>query len=216
MEALRATYGDDSSDSDTEASTTPPALPTKSKPQTEETLSSPLPPPPLSLLHPPNPLGSLDYLQTGQPSRIRSFPHVEGNYALHVYIPVYIPSASKKEMGQFLKRVATLVPDLHIVDIDVPLNTLCKEEHKLEQVALGREFHISLGRTVPIRVHQIDTIVTMLRQKLQFQKRYWIDFNKWEVFFNDDQTRSFLSLEVVTVGLAEVSILDCLSFSLQL
>lgn len=74
-------------------------------------------------------------------------------------------------MGQFLKRVATFVPDLHVVDIDVPLNTLCKEEHKLEQVALGREFHISLGRTVPIRVHQVDTIVTMLRQKLQFQKR---------------------------------------------
>ncbi|XVF82032.1 hypothetical protein PTKIN_Ptkin16aG0010400 [Pterospermum kingtungense] len=108
-------------------------------------------------------------------------------------------------MGQFLKRVATLVPDLHVVDIDVPLNTLCKEEHKLEQVALGREFHISLGRTVPIRVHQIDTIVTMLRQKLQFQKRYWIDFNKWEVFVNDDQTRSFLSLEVATGGLAEMT-----------
>ena len=74
-------------------------------------------------------------------------------------------------MGQFLKRVASFVPSLHVVDIDVPLNILCKEEHKLEQVALGREFHISLGRTVPIRVHQIDSIVTMLRQKLQFQKR---------------------------------------------
>ncbi|XWS37005.1 hypothetical protein CRYUN_Cryun19dG0006300 [Craigia yunnanensis] len=204
MEALRATYGDASSDSDSEAST-PPTLPTKSKSQTEETLTSSLPPPPLSLLHPPNSLGLLDYLQTGQPSRTRSFPHVEGNYALHVYIPVYIPSTSKKEMGQFLKRVASLVPDLHVVDIDVPLNTLCKEELKLEQVALGREFHISLGRTIPIRVHQIDSIVTMLRQRLQFPKRYWIDFNKWEVFVNDDQTRSFLSLEVVTGGLAEIT-----------
>lgn len=84
---------------------------------------------------------------------------------------VYIPSASKKEMGQFLKRVSSFVPSLHVVDIDVPLSTLCKEEHKLEQIALGREFHISLGKTVPIGVHQIDSIVTMLRQKLQFQKR---------------------------------------------
>ncbi|KAK8586568.1 hypothetical protein V6N13_010157 [Hibiscus sabdariffa] len=32
--------------------------------------------------------GSLDSLQAGQSSRVRSFPHVEGNYALHVYIPV--------------------------------------------------------------------------------------------------------------------------------
>lgn len=42
--------------------------------------------------------------------------------------------------------------------------------------------------------------------------RYWIDFNKWEVFVNDDQTRTFLSLEVVTGGLAEVCVLDFLSF----
>ncbi|XVF11312.1 hypothetical protein REPUB_Repub08aG0016300 [Reevesia pubescens] len=206
MEALRATYGDASSDSESESeASSPPTLPTASRSQTEEILSSPLPPPPLSLLDPPNSIGSLDYLQTGQPSRVRSFPHVDGNYALHVYIPVYIPTTSKKEMGQFLKRVASLIPGLHAVDIDVPLNLLCKEEYKLEQVALGREFHISLGRTVPIRVHQIDSIVTMLRQKLQFLKRYWIDFNKWEVFVNDDQTRSFLSLEVVTGGLAEIT-----------
>ncbi|OMO52268.1 hypothetical protein COLO4_37310 [Corchorus olitorius] len=204
MEALRATYGDDSSDSDSETPT-PPTLATESKSRKEETLASPLPPPPLSLLDPPNSLGSLDYLQTGQPSRVRSFPHVEGNYALHVYIPVYIPSTSKREMSQFLKRVASSFSGLHVVDIDVPLNILCKEEHKLDQVALGREFHISLGRTVPIRVHQIDSIVTMLRQKLQFQKRYWIDFNKWEVFVNDDQTRTFLSLEVITGGLSEIT-----------
>ncbi|XP_038993487.1 U6 snRNA phosphodiesterase [Hibiscus syriacus] len=205
MEALIATYGGDaSSDSDSDDSS-PPILPFKSEPQTEEPHSSPLPPPPVSLLHPPNSLGSLDFLQTGQPSRVRSFPHVEGNYALHVYIPVFIPSVSKKEMGQFLKKVSSFVPGLHVVDIDVPLNVLCKEEHKLEQVALGREFHISLGRTVPIRVHQIDSIVTMLRQKLQFQKRYWIDFNKWEVFVNDDKSRTFVSLEVVSGGLAEIT-----------
>lgn len=97
------------------------------------------------------------------------------------------------------------MPGLHVVDADVPLDILCKDDHKLEQVALGREFHISLGRTVPIRVHQIDSVVAMLRQKLQFQKGYWIDFNKWEVFVNDDKTRTFLSLEVVTGGLAEIT-----------
>ncbi|GFZ10893.1 hypothetical protein Acr_22g0002910 [Actinidia rufa] len=30
--------------------------------------------------------GALDYLQSSQRSRVRSLPHVEGNYALHVYI----------------------------------------------------------------------------------------------------------------------------------
>ncbi|XP_062164234.1 uncharacterized protein LOC133870949 [Alnus glutinosa] len=193
MEALKASYGDAASDSDD-----PTPVNIRSP--------MPLPPPPLSLLNPPtsNPLGTLDRLQTGQASRVRSFPHVDGNYALHVYIPVYIPSIPKKELALFLKKISFLVPGLHVVDVDVPLNILCKDDLKLEQVALGREFHISLGRTVPIRVHQIDSVVAMLRQKLQFQKRYWIDLSKLQVFVNDDHTRTFLSIEVITGGLAEI------------
>jgi hypothetical protein len=85
-------------------------------------------------------------------------------------ISVNIPPALKKEVVQFLNRISLVVPGLHVVDADVPLDILCKDDHKLEQVALGRDFHISLGRTVPIRVHQIDSVVAMLRQKLQFQK----------------------------------------------
>lgn len=198
MEALRATYGDDS-DSDSgsgsgsgSSASVPPRRP-----------SAPgLPSPPLSLLAPPN---SLDSHPTGQPSRVRSFPHVKGNYALHVYIPVHISGPQRKEIALFLKKVASVVPSLFVVDADVPLELLCRDDQKLEQVAVGREFHISLGRTVPIRVHQIDSMVSMLRQKLQFHKPYWIDFDKWEVFINDDSTRSFLSLEVMSRGLAEIT-----------
>ncbi|KMT05783.1 hypothetical protein BVRB_7g166220 isoform B [Beta vulgaris subsp. vulgaris] len=198
MDALMASYGD--SDSDSESSpplSTPPHNPAP----------APLPPPPLSLLNPPNSLlgGTLDNLQTIQPTRVRSFPHVEGNYALHVYIPVHVPQQARKEAVQFLKKVSLNVPGLHVVDADIPLDNLLNDDQKLEHIALGREFHISLGRTVPIRVHQMDSIVNMLRQKLQFQKRYWIDFNKWEVFVNDDHTRAFLSIEVTTGGLSEIT-----------
>ncbi|XP_059666897.1 uncharacterized protein LOC132312524 [Cornus florida] len=200
MDALRASYGVGPSDSDSDCDLSPPPT-TNSKTQA----SGSLPPPPIALLTPPKSLGTLGCFQSGEASRVRSFPHVEGNYALHVYIPVYIPSAPKKEMTQFLKKVTSLVPTLHVVDVDVPLNVICQDDYNLEQVALGREFHISLGRTVPIRVHQIDSVVAMLRQRLQFQKRYWIDFSKWEVFVNDDHTRSFLSIEVLTGGLPEIT-----------
>ena len=88
-----------------------------------------------------------------------------------MWLVVYVPLARKKEMAMFLKRVSRAVPGLHVVDADVPLHTLREDDAKLEQVALGREFHISLGRTVPIRVHQIDSVVTMLRQKLQLHRR---------------------------------------------
>ncbi|PWA48802.1 hypothetical protein CTI12_AA482860 [Artemisia annua] len=197
MEALIASYGDTSS-SDSDSDTQPP-LNHRSPPPPV------LPPPPIDLLNPPNSLGAFDYLERNTSSRIRSFPHIDGNYALHVYIPVFIPSERKKELAQFLKKTTSLVQDLHVVDIDVPLLTLVKDEDKLIQAALGREFHISLGRTVPIRVHQIDSVVAMLKQKLQFQKRYLIDFNKWEVFVNDDQTRTFLSIENTSQGLTEVT-----------
>lgn len=140
-----------------------------------------------------------------------------------------------------MKKISSQEPSLHVVDVDVPLYILCKNDEKLEQVALGREFHISLGRTVPLRVHQIDSVVSMLRNKLQTQQQsvfililfsyekwnkiflstsylivafnlsfwssYWIDFNNWEVFVNDDRTRTFLSVEVVHGGLVEVCII---------
>ncbi|KAF7810078.1 U6 snRNA phosphodiesterase [Senna tora] len=206
MDALKACYGDTSSDSDSEsASPNPASAPSEG--------FTPLPPPPLSLLNPPNSLeyycfngeGSQDFLQTGQTSRIRSFPHVDGNYALQVYIPISIPSPSRKEIAAFLKKISSREPSLHAIDVDVALNILCKNDEKLEHAILGREFHISLGRTVPIRVHQIDSIVSMLRQKLQTQKCYWVDFNKWEVFVNDDHTRTFLSLEVIQGGVREIT-----------
>lgn len=134
-----------------------------------------------------------------------------------------------------MRKVGAIVPGLNVVDIDIPLSHLDKDDARFEQVVLGREFHVSLGRTVPIRVHQRDSIVSMLRQKLQFQKRwdrfpdnlllrmhilircfmdvhaclqngdrYLIDFSKWEVFVNDDHSRTFLSVEVTAGGLAEV------------
>lgn len=198
MEALRASYADDdSSDSDSDSNPTPP------QPSASTSITQ-LPPPPISLLHPANSLVPLDSLPTSQVNRVRSFPHVEGNYALHVYIPVHIPSATRKELASFLDKVTALVPTLHAVDVDVPLSGLLKDEALLEKVVLGREFHISLGRTVPLRVHQINSMVSMLRQKLQFQRRYLIDFNKWEIFVNDDSTRTFMSLEVLGGGLVQI------------
>ncbi|KAK6155958.1 hypothetical protein DH2020_010206 [Rehmannia glutinosa] len=197
MDALIASYGDTSSDSDSDSHPTHKPEPTQSP--------TPLPPPPLSLLHAPNSPGTSDFsLQINNANRVRSFPHVEGNYALHVYIPVTIPVTQRKEIGMFVKRVASVVRELHVVDIDIPLINLIKDEQKFDQVVLGREFHVSLGRTVPIRVHQRDSMVAMLRQRLQSHRRYWIDFNKWEVFVNDERTRTFLSMEVTTGGLAEM------------
>uniref|UniRef100_A0A1D1XY24 U6 snRNA phosphodiesterase 1 n=1 Tax=Anthurium amnicola TaxID=1678845 RepID=A0A1D1XY24_9ARAE len=183
MEALRASYGSDSDSDDSP----PKATTTTTTARTARGGGGGGPPsrcpskPPKPAPLPPPPLGLLDDL-----------PHSL----------VIIPSTTRKQLASFIKRIASRVPDLFAIDVDMPLGVLCKEDQKLEQV-LGREFHISLGRTVPIRVHQIDSIVDMLLQKFQSQRQYWIEFSKWEVFVNDDQTRSFLSLEVKGAGLSE-------------
>lgn len=197
MDALVANYASDSdSDGDAPAATAGEAAPVPPEP------SALLPPPPLDLLQPPN---FVDCSTMAQGSRVRSFPHVEGNYALHVYIPVVIPSDAKKHLALVMRRAASFVPDLYAIDADYALSELCKDEQKLEKVLLSREFHVSLGRTVAIQVHQIESLVAMLRQKFRSQQRYWMDFNKWEHFVNDDCTRSFLSLEVTSTGLPEIS-----------
>lgn len=83
---------------------------------------------------------------------------------------VFIPLSAKKEIACVLNKVASLVPHLRLVEADIPLTILCNDDQKLDH-ALGREFHISLGRSVPLRVHQINSVVSMLRQKLQLHKR---------------------------------------------
>lgn len=93
------------------------------------------------------------------------------DFYLILWALVYFPVTSRKEIAPFLKSVAAAVNELHVVDVDIPLSTLIKDEQKLDQVVLGREFHVSLGRTVPIRVHQRESLVAMLRTKLQSHKR---------------------------------------------
>jgi hypothetical protein len=113
-------------------------------------------------------------------------------------VSVNISSPSKKELAAFLKKISSREPSLHVVDVDVPLNILCKNDEKLEQVALGREFHISLGRTVPIRVHQIDSVLSMLKQKLQTQNQsvfilVFFSYEKWNsIFLSTCLSDSFL------------------------
>ncbi|KAH9311169.1 hypothetical protein KI387_026204, partial [Taxus chinensis] len=82
-------------------------------------------------------------------NRVRSFPHIEGNYAVHVYIPVNISSIAKKELAPLMKKAGLLVLELHVIDTDLPL---CSSHSKSKDVAhvdvspLAEEYHISLSR----------------------------------------------------------------------
>ncbi|KAG6543184.1 hypothetical protein Mapa_015433 [Marchantia paleacea] len=203
MEALKM-YGD-SSDSDEESdSITQP--PSKEAPQQSlgriKSLATKtatiLPPPPIDLLSFPSAFREMD----GDPhrGRVRSFPHVEGNFALHVYIPVTVPSNAKSKILPLFERAAKRFPDLHLLG-DESADVSAKGAFISK---FGGEYHISLSRTVAVRVHQIDSVVSMLRRRFSSQNRYFAEFGSWEVFTNDERTRTFLSLEVIKAGVCEM------------
>ncbi|CAM6101406.1 unnamed protein product [Calypogeia fissa] len=165
-----------------------------------------LPPPPEDLLPP----GRDRWHERLHDGRIRSFPHVEGNYALHVYIPVTLPSYASNEVRQLIQRALKAYPGLRVLEEDLAEPSVGDyggmEVHSRssERLKLDMEYHISLSRTVPIRIHHIESITSMLRRKFSSQNRYLAGFDSWEVFTNDEKTRTFLSLEITTAGLLEI------------
>lgn len=199
MEALQC-YGS-SSDEDVEDENDARDSPAKRFKSAASESSLPLPPPPPPELLKAFPdAASTKWTCGDHGGRVRSFPHVAGNYALHVYVPVTLPASTQTKLAPYLQKAVSLFPGLKTMDDD-DLSASVKSKHGIK---LTTEFHISLGLTVPIRIHQADTMVHMLRRKFQGQKQFWIEFSCWEVFVNDDKTRSFLSLEVLTTGFSEI------------
>lgn len=85
--------------------------------------------------------------------RIRSSPHVEGQFASYVYVPLKIPRGSALDtlLENVFRRAKDLVPTLHPIGGNEDPDT--KE----------RELHVSLTRPVYLRAHQRDEFRTAVR-----------------------------------------------------
>jgi len=109
--------------------------------------------------------------------RIRTFPHVPGNYAAHFFIKV--PASSISDTSSIISAEATrLQKDLNAMDQD--------------------QFHISLSRTFPMRHHQIQLFIEMVEKKFQELNpaRFSASLGSFSYFHNDEKTRCFLSINV--------------------
>ncbi|KAI3876110.1 hypothetical protein MKW92_023318, partial [Papaver armeniacum] len=72
-------------------------------------------------------------------------------------------------------------------------SSICDEEIEIQEYGGDESVHSCFIEKA------LTSLVPMLLET------YWIDFSKWEVFVNDEQTRSFLVMEVVAGGLAEIT-----------
>lgn len=79
-----------------------------------------------------------------------------------------LSSAAKRQLEPLMKKAFSIASELKPMEIDLlshPTSAHLSREPKLAQ-----EYHLSLSRTVPIRVHQINSIVAMLQHKFECQK----------------------------------------------
>ncbi|KAI5068583.1 hypothetical protein GOP47_0017246 [Adiantum capillus-veneris] len=124
-----------------------------------------------------------------------------GNNFDIVGITVPFSAIARRQLEPLMKKAFSIAPELKPMAME-SLNYATVQTS--DELTLAKEYHISLSQTVPIRVHQIISIVDMLQNKFDCQKGFWLNLDQWELFVNDEQTRSFLSLEVVGKGLSEI------------
>ncbi|PSS37074.1 hypothetical protein PHLCEN_2v1113 [Hermanssonia centrifuga] len=97
--------------------------------------------------------------------RTRTVPHVEGQYAAYVYVPVRLPRASSVDatLRKILAKARDIEPIIHPIShgLDAPVD----EETEIE-------LHISLTRPIFLRAHQREEFKSALRSIAKAHTQY--------------------------------------------
>lgn len=123
--------------------------------------------------------------------RVRAFPHVDGNFATHVYIPVDVPRRPRAALARRLAALVALAPSLRPVGRDAP------PDPTLDPDALVPDnLHVSLSRVFPIRIDARASLLAALRRALApldaFHARVGPSFR---VFLNDAGDTAFVAFD---------------------
>lgn len=120
--------------------------------------------------------------------RIRNFPHVDGNYATHVYVDLGA-TGGHGDLRESLSHVAGRVAARIKAETNLAV-------YPILEAAGEEEVHISLSRTVPIRAGQIDTFKSLLRKQLRKFKPFQCRFGDLVVLRNDERTTCFVAIAI--------------------
>ncbi|KAI6166670.1 hypothetical protein EDD17DRAFT_1180740 [Pisolithus thermaeus] len=148
---------------------------------------------------------------TKHQGRIRSFPHVEGQYATHVYVPLIlgpgealydlvtdVVSKAKEEVGGLWGVGEAEREDLQ------GQGQRHEREDRQKNKNMGRskrrnaklELHISLSRPIFLRAHQRDDFKRAVKRIAESVSPFNASFSTFSELTNDEHTRTFLSMEV--------------------
>ncbi|KAF9462993.1 U6 snRNA phosphodiesterase Usb1 [Collybia nuda] len=118
--------------------------------------------------------------------RIRTKPHVEGQFAAHVYVPLVVEQRSPLcgLIDEILDNSKDLVPTL---------TALWPRKDRIKR----QELHISLSHPTFLRAHQREDLKKAVKSlSKQFSPRFTISFAALSELTNDEKTRTFLALEI--------------------
>ncbi|KAH0832236.1 hypothetical protein J3R83DRAFT_13210 [Lanmaoa asiatica] len=139
--------------------------------------------------------------------RVRTVPHVEGQYATYIYVPLVLDhtDALYAVVEDALTLAKAQVPSLHAIG----------RQERGEVNAARWELHISLSRPLFLRAHQREEFKRAIRQvassiapwvHIQSSRAYSTmtsaansfdaSFTTFSKLVNDERTRTFLALEV--------------------
>ncbi|KAF8967106.1 hypothetical protein BDZ97DRAFT_1903514 [Flammula alnicola] len=136
--------------------------------------------------------------------RIRTTPHVEGQFAAHVYVSLALPRQSvlHKVVRDILRDAKKAIPTLHDI-------------WSYKEGSMRPELHISLSRPIFLRAHQREDLKRAVKNIAKKHRAFIVFFATLSELINDEKTRTFLTMEI-GAGYHELrSLLDELAPALQ-
>ncbi|CDO74571.1 hypothetical protein BN946_scf184771.g7 [Trametes cinnabarina] len=151
---------------------------------------------------PPLPGYLLPQVQVDNPAlhqgRRRTTPHVEGQFAAYVYVPLLVERRSRlyKLLLRVFEAAKRLVPSLYPIGFSEC--ELSSKDTGSADVSEGAavELHLSLTRPTYLRAHQRADFKKAVQDAAKATRRFSASFATFSELTNDEKTRTFLTLEV--------------------
>ncbi|KAK0470251.1 U6 snRNA phosphodiesterase Usb1 [Desarmillaria tabescens] len=116
--------------------------------------------------------------------RKRNTPHVDGQWAAHVYISLGLnrKSALFSLLSQAIQSAKDEIPSLN--------------DFWSKDGDVGPELHVSLSRPIYLRAYQREDLKRAVKSLALTHQRFTISFSTFAELTNDEGTRTFLTIEV--------------------
>ncbi|KAI0746474.1 hypothetical protein C8Q80DRAFT_1271367 [Daedaleopsis nitida] len=129
--------------------------------------------------------------------RKRTTPHVDGQFAAYVYVPVQVPKRSRlfRLLCRIFASAKREVPTLHPIGFDLD-DIADPENEDLHTKGGAVELHVSLTRPTYLRAHQREEYKRAVQAAARSKQKFSASFATLSELTNDERTRTFLTLEV--------------------